>query len=165
MRQMLAGLETLHASNYLHCDIKPSNIMIDPLGYVKIIDFGRANLIHEKSSILVGTPMFMAPEIHDRAPASIQSDLYSVGLVGLFLMTGRVLCPGGGVTEQQLKEVKSCLPHELPGMLRLMSPAMKGSCKFSGASGSLIQRSVTTTLGKRSPTEKGWPSSTNNSHS
>lgn len=117
MRQMLAGLETLHASNYLHCDIKPSNIMIDPLGYVKIIDFGRANLIHEKSSILVGTPMFMAPEIHDRAPASIQSDLYSVGLVGLFLMTGRVLCPGGGVTEQQLKEVKSCLPHELPGML------------------------------------------------
>ena len=117
MRQMLSGLETLHASNYLHCDIKPSNTMIDPLGYVKIIDFGRANLIHEKSSILLGTPMFMAPEIHDRARASIQSDLYSVGLVGLFLMTGRPLSDDASLSEAQLKHLKCQLPNELPGIL------------------------------------------------
>ena len=47
--------------------------------YVKIIDFGRANLIHEKSSILVGTPMFMAPEIHDRMPELILSALALMG--------------------------------------------------------------------------------------
>ena len=117
MRQMLSGLETLHASNYLHCDIKPSNTMIDPLGYVKIIDFGRANLINEKTRILLGTPMFMAPEIHDRQPATVQSDLYGVGLVGLFLMTGRVLSDKPSVSEQELKEIKWRLPRDLPRML------------------------------------------------
>lgn len=117
MRQMLSGLETLHASNYLHCDIKPSNTMIDPLGYVKIIDFGRANLINEKSRILLGTPMFMAPEIHDRQPATVQSDVYGVGLVGLFLMTGKPLSINPDITEQELKEIKWRLPKELPRML------------------------------------------------
>ncbi|MDA7618159.1 serine/threonine protein kinase [Verrucomicrobia bacterium] len=117
MRQMLSGLETLHASNYLHCDIKPSNTMIDPLGYVKVIDFGRANFVNESSRILLGTPMFMAPEIHDRKPAAIQSDLYSVGLVGLFLMTGSFLSNRHDVTEQELKEMKWRLPGNLSRLL------------------------------------------------
>jgi serine/threonine protein kinase len=117
MRQMLSGLETLHSSNYLHCDIKPSNTMIDPLGYVKIIDFGRANLVNEKSRILLGTPMFMAPEIHDRMPATVQSDLYGVGLVGLFLMTGKPLSTGPNIGEKELQEIKCKLPKELPRLL------------------------------------------------
>ncbi len=117
MRQMLSGLETLHSSNYLHCDIKPSNTMIDPLGYVKIIDFGRANLVNEKSRILLGTPMFMAPEIHDRMPATVQSDLYGVGLVGLFLMTGRPMSTRPDITEPELQELKCKLPKELPSLL------------------------------------------------
>ncbi len=117
MRQMLAGLETLHSFNYLHCDIKPSNTMIDPLGYVKIIDFGRATLVNEKSRILLGTPMFMAPEIHDRNPATIQSDLYGVGLVGLFLMTGRPMSLRQNITEPELQEIKWKLPQELPRLL------------------------------------------------
>ena len=117
MRQMLSGLETLHSSNYLHCDIKPSNTMIDPLGYVKIIDFGRANLVNEKSRILLGTPMFMAPEIHDRHHATVQSDLYGVGMVGLFLMTGQPMSTRSDITEQELKEIKWRLPKELPLLL------------------------------------------------
>ena len=117
MRQMLSGLETLHSSNYLHCDIKPSNTMIDPLGYVKIIDFGRANLVSEKSRILLGTPMFMAPEIHDRMPATVQSDLYGVGLVGLFLMTGKPMSTRPDITEKELQEIKCRLPRELPRLL------------------------------------------------
>jgi serine/threonine protein kinase len=142
MRQMLSGLETLHASNYLHCDIKPSNTMIDPLGYVKIIDFGRANLVNEKSRILLGTPMFMAPEIHDRNPATVQSDLYGVGLVGLFLMTGRPMSTKPGVTEQELQEFKCRLPEELP---RLLPSYVLRNEKFV----SILQRLLNPTPSKR----------------
>ena len=83
MRQILAGLETLHSAGYLHCDIKPSNIMIDPLGYVRVIDLGRAQRIRESEPPWIGTPHYAAPELHSGEPATVQSDLYSVGLVGL----------------------------------------------------------------------------------
>tara|TARA_A100001037_G_scaffold272428_1_gene268573 strand:+ start:260 stop:1402 length:1143 start_codon:yes stop_codon:yes gene_type:complete len=93
MRQILAGLETLHSAGYLHCDIKPSNIMIDPLGYVRVIDLGRAQRIGESEPPRIGTPHYAAPELHSGEPATVQSDLYSVGLIGLELLTGQKVFP------------------------------------------------------------------------
>lgn len=117
MRQLLAGLETLHSARYLHCDVKPMNMMIDPLGYVKIIDFGRANFVNEKTTILLGTPAYMAPEVHERKGTSIQSDLYSVGLVGLELLRGKPLVDPKNVTDSEWIRLKSELPDRLPGLV------------------------------------------------
>ena len=64
LRQALRGLETLHEMGFIHSDIKPANIMIDRLGYVKLIDYGRAMLANEKITLLLGTPVYMAPEAH-----------------------------------------------------------------------------------------------------
>ena len=61
LRQVLRGLETLHEMGFIHSDVKPANIMIDRLGYVKLIDYGRAMLANEKITILLGTPVYMAP--------------------------------------------------------------------------------------------------------
>ena len=117
MRQMLAGLESLNAADYLHCDIKPLNAMIDPLGYVKLIDFGRAVMINEKGNPLVGTPLYMAPEVHERKQATIQSDIYAVGLVGLELLRGQRLTEDPSITEEQLLEMKLNLPKQLMNLL------------------------------------------------
>ncbi len=117
MRQMLTGLETLHSARYLHCDIKPMNIMLDPLGYVKIIDFGRANFINERTTLLLGTPSYMAPEVHERKGTSIQSDLYSVGLVGLELLRGKPLVDQQNVSESEWVRLKHELPDRLPDMV------------------------------------------------
>lgn len=117
MRQMLAGLEHLNGANYLHCDIKPLNTMIDPLGYVKLIDFGRAVMINEVGNPLVGTPLYMAPEIHQRKPATIQSDLYAVGLVGLELLRGQRLCEAPDASEPALLELKLTLSRKLESLL------------------------------------------------
>ncbi len=117
MRQILAGLESLNAARYLHCDIKPLNVMIDPLGYVKLIDFGRAVMLDETSNPLVGTPLYMAPEIHERKPATIQSDLYAVGLVGLELLRGQRLISDPKVTEAKLLETKLGLSQRLETLL------------------------------------------------
>ncbi len=90
MRQILEGLENLHSENYLHCDLKPSNIMLDNHGYVRVIDFGRATRVDDDKKRAFATPVYASPEYHADQRISIQSDIYSVGLVGLELIRG---CP------------------------------------------------------------------------
>ncbi len=117
MRQMLSGLERLNAARYLHCDIKLSNAMIDPLGYIKLIDFGRAVMLDERANPLVGTPLYMAPEVHQRQPVTIQSDIYAVGLVGLELLRGQRLTNDPNATENKLLKLKLALPQRLEALL------------------------------------------------
>ena len=88
MRRVLRGLEILHELGFVHCDIKPANIMIDRLGTVKVIDYGRGTFTHEQQLFLLGTPTYMAPEQHRREAANPASDIYAVGLVGLEMLRG-----------------------------------------------------------------------------
>lgn len=117
MRQILRGLETLHEMGFVHCDVKPANVMIDRLGYVKLIDLGRAVRINERVSILLGTPLYMAPEIHRREPNLVQSDIYSVGLVGLEMLRGEPLMSSPKMSESDLLAMKMELPKRLPDLL------------------------------------------------
>lgn len=114
LRQVLRGLETLHEMGFVHSDVKPANIMIDRLGYVKLIDYGRAMLVNEKITLLLGTPVYMAPETHAERIARPQSDLYSLGLVGLEMLRGERLFPADRpLGEPELLRSK----RELPGRL------------------------------------------------
>ena len=118
MRQILEGLETLHSENYLHCDIKPSNIMVDIHGYIRVIDFGRATRIDEGNKRALATPVYASPEYHAHRLISIQSDLYSVGLVGLELIRGRPLIPRAlPIGRNQLYEQKMRLYDNVEHLL------------------------------------------------
>ncbi len=117
LRGILRGLECLHSEHFLHSDVKPGNIMIDRLGYVKLVDFGRAVVLGERQSFLMGSPMYMAPEMHRREETTIQSDLYSAGLVGLELLRGERLIPDDETTEEDLLAVKMNLHEQLPSLL------------------------------------------------
>jgi len=119
MRMMLKGLEALHDAGFIHSDIKPSNIMVDQFGYVKIIDYGRAVKPNEKVSILLGSPLYMAPENHRREPATEQSDIYGVGMVGLELLRGEPLVDASNMTEEDLYNFKMDLPNRLHDLLPL----------------------------------------------
>lgn len=117
MRQMLRGLESLHDLGFIHSDVKPANTMIDRLGYVKLVDFGRAVMANEKTSFLLGSPLYMAPETHRREPSTFQSDFYSVGLVGLDMLRGEPLVDYTGMTEADLYDFKINLLNKLPERL------------------------------------------------
>lgn len=118
LRQVLRGLETLHEMGFVHGDVKPANIMIDRLGYVKLIDYGRASLVDEKMTLLLGTPMYMAPEIHTDRIARTSSDIYSLGLVGLEMLRGQRLFPGDmPLSENELLLGKYNLPSQLYDIL------------------------------------------------
>jgi hypothetical protein len=90
-RGLAAGLAAAHAKGILHRDLKPANIMIDGRGEPRITDFGLAMTSEESagSKIVAGTPAYMAPEQLEGKPASVQSDLYALGLILYETFTGR----------------------------------------------------------------------------
>lgn len=117
VRRVLRALEILHDKQFVHCDVKPANILLDQLGYVKLIDYGRATVHHERVSFLLGTPMYMAPEMHRREPAVFQSDLYTVGLVILEMLRGEPAIPRKSLSEKQLLDYKTSMYQQLPALL------------------------------------------------
>ena len=88
-QQLCAGLSAAHDRGVLHRDLKSANIMIDGRGQVRITDFGLAKLADDATKgEVAGTPAYMAPEQLTRGENTIQSDLYSLGLILYELFTG-----------------------------------------------------------------------------
>lgn len=88
--QLCAGLAAAHSVGVLHRDLKTSNVMIDGRGRARITDFGLAVRSEEASlGEPAGTPAFMAPEMLAGHPGSVQTDLYSLGLILYELFTGK----------------------------------------------------------------------------
>jgi serine/threonine protein kinase len=117
MRRVLQSLERLHSMGFLHSDIKPGNIMIDRLGTVKTIDFGRALRVGETAAFLLGSPSYMAPEQHMGKTGTVRSDIYSLGLVGIEMLRGTPLLGETTATAKELLAAKQTLPEHLHDML------------------------------------------------
>jgi Protein kinase domain len=88
-RGIAVGLLAAHAKGILHRDLKPANVMIDSTGDARIMDFGLALAAGEDDGTISGTPAYMAPEQIGGEPATVQSELYALGLVMYELFTGK----------------------------------------------------------------------------
>lgn len=106
LRQACLSLAEAHGNSLIHRDLKPENMMICRRGGVadtlKILDFGLARMVtqdQDKSqSSLAGTPRYMSPEAITTADSiDARSDIYSLGAVGYFLLTGQPVFPGKDV--------------------------------------------------------------------
>jgi hypothetical protein len=90
-RQLCLGLGAAHENGVLHRDLKPANVMIDGRGRVRITDFGLAGTAEEIAAEggVAGTPAYMAPEQRRAGGGSVQSDIFSLGLVLYEIFTGK----------------------------------------------------------------------------
>jgi len=112
--QLVEALAWLHSSGHLHRDVKPSNVLVDGRGRVKILDFGLVARLHDNSGqrgdLIVGTPAFMAPELCAGLPASPASDWYSVGVMLYLVLTGHLPFAGNSQVSLLAKQALSPRP-------------------------------------------------------
>jgi predicted ATPase len=97
--QIVKALAVAHAAGIIHRDIKPANIMIRKDGYVKVLDFGLARLVHESESLaslevtnpgcVLGTTAYMSPEQARGENLSASSDMFSLGIIFYEMATGK----------------------------------------------------------------------------
>ena len=97
LQQVCESLAEAHDLGLVHRDIKPSNVFLARLGvtcdFAKVLDFGLVKAETGESSLTIdrttaGTPAYMAPELATGAEFDARADLYSLGCVGYFLLTG-----------------------------------------------------------------------------
>jgi serine/threonine-protein kinase len=96
-KQLCRALEVAHAEGVIHRDIKPQNMVVDPSGFLKVMDFGIARLANPphgkgltEAGMSIGTPDYMSPEQLSGAELDPRSDLYAAGVVLFECVTGRV---------------------------------------------------------------------------
>lgn len=137
MVEVLAGLSALHDRGVVHRDLKPTNIFLTPHG-AKLLDFGLATPTGSgareatritRAGMLVGTPLYMAPELWRGEEATPASDLFACGAVLYEAVSGRVPFVGASVFEV------------CEAVVRGAPPALDGAPEI-GALDRLIQRAL-----------------------
>ena len=96
-KQLCRALEVAHEQGIIHRDIKPQNMVVEPTGFLKVMDFGIARLATApqgkgltQDGMTIGTPDYMSPEQISGMELDARSDLYSAGVVLFECLTGRL---------------------------------------------------------------------------
>lgn len=115
MSQVCDGIVTAHDSYIIHRDIKPQNIMILDSGLVKITDFGIAMALNStqltQTNSVMGSVHYLPPEQASGSGSTLQSDIYSMGILFYELLTGELPFRGENAVEIALKQLKEPLPN------------------------------------------------------
>jgi serine/threonine protein kinase len=113
-KQVCTGLAAAHEVGVIHGDIKPQNIIVEPAGVVKIMDFGNAHLTDERgmtvTGVVTGTLGYMSPEQARGLPLNFSSDIYSTGIVLYEIFTGSLPFDGDSPLAVVLKHVNNTPP-------------------------------------------------------
>ncbi|MDD4187681.1 MAG: Stk1 family PASTA domain-containing Ser/Thr kinase [Bacilli bacterium] len=123
MLQITDGMASAHDSYIIHRDIKPQNIMILENGLVKITDFGIAMALNgaqlTQTNSVMGSVHYLPPEQASGKGSTIQSDIYSMGILMYELLCGKLPYKGDNAVEIALKHLKDPLPSirkEMPNL-------------------------------------------------
>ena len=158
--QVATGLAYAHERRIVHRDIKTANLFFTRDRVVKIMDFGLAKMLEEVrkgSTVIGGTPYYMAPEQATGEGVDHRADLYAFGVTLFELLTGGVPFPDGDVTYQHrhtpAPDPRSRVPALPAGLAELVLQMMEKRPEDRPASaaevGSRLQRLVEELAGAR----------------
>ncbi len=119
LRDVARALDEAHSVGLIHRDVKPSNIMLARQGgeydVVKVVDFGLVKRLSDEDDndtsdtrSIKGTPHYLSPEgVHTPSEVDARSDIYSLGAVGYFMLTGRPVFEGENLFEVCMQHVQA----------------------------------------------------------
>ena len=114
LRDVAWALAYAHTQGVIHRDVKPDNILLENTGRVLVADFGIAGVVADAAGLntgeIVGTPEFMSPEQALGETVDSRSDLYSLGVVGYFALSGQLPFEAEQATEVLAKQVTEPAP-------------------------------------------------------
>jgi protein kinase-like protein len=134
MHELCSGAGYAHQMSVIHRDIKPANLMIDRAGRLKILDFGIARMlgIASNTSVMIGTPGYMAPEQITGDPVDHRSDQFSIGVVFYELLSYTEPFPGETlpaithrILNEQPKPLLGVCPDVTPEVAAIVDQALK----------------------------------------
>jgi eukaryotic-like serine/threonine-protein kinase len=132
--QISTALAAAHAAGIVHRDVKPANVMVQPSGSVKVLDFGIAHAAADQAltrpTMVLGSAPYLAPEVALGGGADERSDIYSLGCVLYEMLTGRppfvgelpaaVVNQHATVAPQPVRTLAPAVPVALEELLRQM---------------------------------------------
>ncbi|BBM88148.1 serine/threonine protein kinase [Candidatus Uabimicrobium amorphum] len=115
LKQIAVGLRDAHIENIVHRDIKPDNVLMNRKGILKIADFGLVKITENDNNLtatgqVLGTPYYISPEQCEGKNIDFRSDIYSLGIVMYYMLTGHLPFEG----ESSLVIVVSRLQKDPP---------------------------------------------------
>ena len=108
---MLLAINHLHKKKIIYRDIKPENVMVNVKGYIKIIDFGTVKEIEDRTSTVIGTSHYMAPEVTKGEGYSFEVDIWSIAICMYEFFCGKL--PFGEDLEDPMDVYRAVCKEEL----------------------------------------------------
>ncbi|MGD8499247.1 MAG: serine/threonine-protein kinase [Phycisphaerales bacterium] len=118
-RMVASGLNAMHQHGFVHCDVKPNNILMDKSGSIRIIDLGQSCKIGTIKQRIQGTPDYIAPEQVKRRPLVPKTDIFNLGATMYWALTGKhapTLIPKKNKLGLPVTETRRA-PHEVKKQL------------------------------------------------
>jgi len=130
--QVCSGLAYAHSQGIIHQDIKPANILIQPDGTVKIVDFGLTCSLGNVDCNLPGTVFYMSPEQIQGGPVDERTDIYSLGITAYEMITGKKPFPEDSLAKLMAIHLQEDVPdtrESLPDLPEELHDFFNGSIR------------------------------------